>query len=98
MIRTAGVSIALNADEFNALLPPERASLMRDVHAWLEPALRKHIADVKPQGQPAFQMDGPHSDPVQGIIYTVTLAVPVETDDLPTDCTAYQAMNGALPL
>lgn len=97
-VRTAGVSIALNAGEFNALNPADRGTLMREVHAHLETELRKHIADVKPKGQPSFQIDGPNNDPIQGNIYTVTMAVPVETDDLPIDCTAYKAMNGAIPL
>jgi hypothetical protein len=51
-----------------------------------------------------FSMDGPVPDPshsslsLQGKpewVYVFTYAVPVNLDDLPSDCTAYAALKGS---
>lgn len=67
----------------------------------MEMACRTHVGHVAPKGAPMFTMDGPVDDPstssisLQGkpeLVYVFTYAVPIETDDLPNDCTAYAAM------
>lgn len=93
MIQSAGVTIALPAKDFNDLTKAEMGETLREAYALLEVRVREHVGGVTPKGQPAFQMDGPHEDPIQGPIYVVSLAVPIETDDLPPTCTAYETFN-----
>lgn len=101
-VKHAGISAQLDATE----LPPNREeakSYVRDLYAQMEVALRRHIGEVKPRGEVIFSMDGPVPDPsvsslaLQGtptLVYVFTLAVPVEMNDLPVDCTAYEALMG----
>ena len=91
MIQSCGVTVALPGKDFSALDREGKATVLRDAYAMLEQRVREHVGHVKPKGQPTFQVDGPHDDPLQGPIYVVSLAVPVETDDLPPTCTAYEA-------
>ena len=93
MIRTAGVSIAIPAADIVTNSREDVKSFMRDVVAKLEVELRRHIGEVQPVAAPTFSLDGPHSDPLQGPIYVATYAAPVETDDLPADCTAYTSLG-----
>lgn len=100
-VKYAGISTQIKAGD----LPRGDAAkaYVRDLAAQLEVAVRKHIGDVRPKGAPMFSMDGPVPDPsvsslaLQGkpeLVYVVTYAVPVELDDLPSDCTAYAALKG----
>lgn len=91
-IQFAGVSTAVQAKTLDGLGRYEITGLFRDLVDQLVPELRRHIGDVKPHGSPLVNVNGPQSDPLQGVIYVVSLAVPVETDDLPTDCSARQAL------
>lgn len=96
-VQHAGVSAAVQAKTLDGLGRHELTGLVRDLVDQLEPELRRHIGDVKPKGPPLVNMSGPHSDPLQGLIYVVSLAVPVETDDLPTDCSAREALARTFP-
>lgn len=93
--RNAGISAALQAGDLMARTKSEAQAVVNDLHLQMEVALREHIGDVEPKGAPQFSFDGPVNDPLQGAIFVLTLQVPVETDDLPADCTAYAAMHGA---
>lgn len=100
-VKYAGISAQVKADDF----PQEREeakAYVRDLAAQMEVSLRRHVGDVKPRGEVAFSMDGPVDDPshqsllLQGRperVYVFTMAVPVELNDLPVDCTAYEALK-----
>lgn len=100
-VKHAGLTTMFKAED----LPTgrdEAKAYIRDLNAQMEVALRRHIGDVKPRGEIIFSLDGPVPDPsVQSVllqgkpewVYVITLAVPVETDDLPADCTAYLALS-----
>jgi hypothetical protein len=101
VIKHAGISSMFKAEELPANREEAKAYI-RDLNAQMEVALRKHIGEVKPRGEIIFSLDGPVPDPsVQSVllqgqpewVYVITLAVPVETDDLPADCTAYAALK-----
>lgn len=101
MIKHAGVSAQVLAED----MPTDRTvakGYVRDLYQQMEVALRKHIGDTKPRGEVIFTMDGPVPDPghqsvlLQGkaeLVYVFTCAVPVEMNDLPADCTAYNALK-----
>lgn len=82
----------------------EAKAYVRDLALQMEQGVRVHVGGVKPQGAPMFTMDGPVPDPshnsilMQGRpewVYVFTYAVPVNLDDLPSDCTAYAALKGS---
>lgn len=101
-VRMCGLSAMVDAQEFNGLPTNEdRKAYMRDLIAQMEPALRRHIGDAKPKGQPVVSVDGPVPDPSASpllvakptMVYVVTYAAPVDDADLPADCTAYMALG-----
>lgn len=63
---------------------------IRECAVDLEQKLRRFVGDARPAGDAVFQVTGPHSDPLQGLIYVHTLAAPFDPDTLPTDCDAYR--------
>jgi hypothetical protein len=91
MIEVCGVTAAIPASDLMKGSRAEVGAYLRDVYAHLERALREHTGNAKPQGQPSFQIDGPNDSDLLGVIYTASLGVPVEVNDLPLDCTAYEA-------
>jgi hypothetical protein len=103
MIKYAGITCQVKAAD----MPQDKTeakSYVRDLTLQLEQAVRVHVGDAKPQGAPMFSMDGPVPDPshsslsLQGKpewVYVFTYAVPVNLDDLPSDCTAYAALKGS---
>lgn len=96
-VQYAGVSAAVQASTLDGLGRHEITGLFRDLAEQLQPELRRHVGDVGPKATPVVRISGPHSDPLQGRIYVISLAVPVETDDLPTDCSARQALVRDVP-
>lgn len=101
-VRMAGLSTMVDAQEFNELPTNEdRKTYMRDLIAQMEPQLRTHIGDVRPEGQPVVSVDGPVPDPSASkllvakprMVYVVTYACPVDDAKLPADCTAYTALG-----
>jgi len=96
-LKYAGVSTAIQASMLDGLSKQDTGSLFRNLGDQLAPELRRHIGDVKPKGDPLVDVSGPHLDPVQGMIYVMSMAVLVETDDLPADCPAYEALTLTQP-
>lgn len=83
--------------------PLLRSRYITDLASQLEQVLIRHIGGVTPKGQPFFSMEGPvpdpsHSSPLMigapAMVFVLSYSVPVETDDLPADCSAYVAMGG----
>lgn len=100
-VKHAGISVQVLAEDMPTIRDHAKG-YVRDLYQQLEQALRTHIGGVKPRGEVIFSMDGPVPDPsvsslaLQGTpnwVYVFTCAVPVETDDLPVDCTAYAALK-----
>lgn len=100
-VKMAGISAQIDAEDM-PVNREEAKRYVRDLYQQMEVAVRKHVGGVKPRGEVLFSMDGPVPDPsvsslaLQGaptLVYVFTCAVPVETDDLPADCTAYAALR-----
>lgn len=53
--------------------------------------LRIHVGGAQPRTEPTIDMNGPHSDPLQGTIYVLTASAWFRPEDLPVDCPAYVA-------
>lgn len=101
-VKYAGITVQTKAAD----MPTDKTAAkgyVRDLALQMEAACRTHVGHAKPKGAPMFTMDGPVDDPshssltLQGrpeLVYVFTYAVPVELDDLPSDCTAYEALKG----
>lgn len=87
----SGVTAAVKAEDVDGMTREEATSLFRHVAGGLVPLLEKHVGGAKPLADPAVNIQGPENDTFQGWIYAVSLAAPFDTDDLPSDCTAYAA-------
>lgn len=56
--------------------------------------LRAHVGGARFQTEPQLSVDGPHSDPLQGVLYVMTCAAWFAPGSLPVDCPAYKARAG----
>lgn len=63
---------------------------IREAAQDLQAKLQRFVGGATPRGEFVFQVQGPHDDPLQGMIYVHTLAAPFDLDALPTDCDAYR--------
>lgn len=55
--------------------------------------LKHHVGGARPQTEPQVFVDGPHSDPLQGLLYVMTCSAWFIPAALSVDCTAYKARS-----
>lgn len=55
--------------------------------------LQKHVGGARFHTEPQLNLDGPHSDPLQGPIYVLTVSAWFSPAALPVDCPAYIARS-----
>lgn len=89
-----GVTVAIPASVVEGVSRHDLADEFKDLAAQAEPGLRRFVGDAPPKGPLSVKIDGPVDDPLQGMIYSLTLAGPFDDADLPPDCDAYLAFNG----
>lgn len=85
-----GVSKAVRESEVYMLSDREQDEFIREVALALTEDLRKFTGDAMPLSEAAFQVSGPHPDPLQGLIHVHTLAAQYDLDALPRDSDAYR--------
>lgn len=84
-----GVSATVREDQINHLTPRAQDEFIREVGQHLEQELRKFTNDARPLGDLAFQVTGPHLDPIQGRCHVHTLAGNFDLDTLSPESAAY---------
>jgi hypothetical protein len=92
-VQSIGVTTAVRASEYAAMGRDEAKSWTKDAFRYLEVELRAYTGDATPVGAPTFQIDGPHDDPLQGMIMVMSVAAPYDVDTLPVTCKAYETHN-----
>lgn len=102
-IQPVGVSNAVKMSDVAAMGgDAAQDQFIREAAQDLEQKLRRFVGDARPISDVAFQVTGPHSDPLQGLIYVHTLWANFDLDALPTDSDAYRTHvlgeAGAKPL
>lgn len=55
--------------------------------------LREHVGGARFRTEPQLSVDGPHSDPLQGQLYVMTVAAWFNPLELSVDCPAYRARS-----
>lgn len=93
-----GVSIALPAQlcTYDDDTPWDQEGweeAVRHYQPQLLETLRVHVGGARPHTEPQMNLDGPHSDPIQGPIYVMTAAAWFAPGSLPIDCPAYKARS-----
>lgn len=89
-----GVSVALPLAEMGSAWDRDDwAEAIRIYQPEMLDMFRRHIGGVQPATMPTMTVDGPHDDPLQGLIYVMTCGAWVDPTRLPPDCTAYIARN-----
>jgi hypothetical protein len=93
-----GVSIALPAQlaTYDDGTPWDRDGWVAAVNHYqpqLLETLRRHVGGAQPVTEPQMNLDGPHSDPLQGPIYVMTAAAWFMPGSLAIDCPAYKARS-----
>lgn len=86
----AGVSAAIPANEMPG--PADRMEFFGQLNAKLINDLEQHVGSARPRGDFTLHWtDEPRYDPIQGLIYVVSLSAEYRVEDLPTHSSAYQA-------
>jgi hypothetical protein len=87
-----GVSSAIRDSEVAPLTDAEQDRLIAEEAQRLQRELGKFVGGVEPyKGRPlVFDVKGPMTDPLQGVIHVHTVAGYFDLDRLPTDCEAYR--------
>lgn len=93
-----GVSIALPLKEVtHEDGQPWSTQEWRDFIAHAQPQMldrfRAYVGGARPATMPQLALDGPHSDPLQGVLYVMTVGAWVFPATLPPDCLAYRARS-----
>lgn len=92
-----GLTVAIQASDVDAILQEGgREALKREVKDLADQAtisLRAYVGGAEPRGPVAVDFRGPEDDPLQGLIYGLSVAAPFDTDDLPSTCPAYGDWN-----
>lgn len=86
-----GVSVALPLREVADWGQGEWEAAVRHYQPEMLEKLRQHVGGSKPATMPQLNVDGPHSDPLQGQLYVMTAAAWFFPEALPIDCTARKA-------
>jgi hypothetical protein len=86
-----GVSVALPLKEVADWDQEDWADAVRHYQPQMLEMLRAHVGGAQPGTIPRLNVDGPHSDPLQGQLYVMTCAAWVNPLALPVDCPAYVA-------
>jgi hypothetical protein len=91
-----GVSVALplkevTHDDGTAWDNDDWAAAVRYYQPQMLDRLREHVGGARFQTEPQLSVDGPHSDPLQGTLYVMTVAAWFNPLDLSVDCPAYRA-------
>lgn len=88
-IRLVGVSSTIKLDDVQDMASDrDQDDFIKEVAADLEKKLRDMVADARPVSPLAFQVTGPHTDPIQGVIWVHTLTGQFDLDLLPPTCEA----------
>lgn len=87
----AGVSVALPLKEVADWDQADWQTAVRHYQPEMLEMLRIHTGGARPQTMPQVNVDGPHRDPLQGVLYVMTVAAWFRPGDLPPDCPAYVA-------
>jgi hypothetical protein len=64
---------------------------IREAQPQMLDRLRQHVGGARFVAEPQMNVDGPHSDPLQGPIYVLTIAAWFHPASLSADCTAARA-------
>lgn len=88
-ITQMGLTVAVPAKYVDGLTPQDLRRELQDLGEQAQPALRHYVGGIDPAGPLAVDWAGPVDDPLQGLIYALTLAGPFDADRLPVDCQAY---------
>lgn len=88
-----GVSVALPAKETQGWTGEDWQDAIRTYQPELLDMLRRHVGGAQPKTEPTLNVDGPHSDPLQGLLYVLTVSAWFNPLELPPDCPAYIARS-----
>lgn len=88
-----GVSIALQHQDVADWDQDGWANAVQYYQPQLLDMLRTHVGGARFQTEPQVHVEGPHSDPIQGTIYVMTVAAWFSPLDLSVDCSAYKARS-----
>jgi hypothetical protein len=88
-IRMVGVSSTIPMHDVQTMGgEAAQDQFIKEVATDLVTKLRDMVADHRPVGDLAFQVTGPHQDPLQGLIYVHTVTGNWDLDLLPPTCEA----------
>lgn len=87
----AGVSVALPLKEVIDWDHADWQNAIRHYQPEMLEMLRVHTGGARPQTMPQMNVDGPHRDPLQGVLYVMSVAAWFRPGDFPPDCPAYVA-------
>jgi hypothetical protein len=93
----AGVSVALPLKEVQDWTQEDWSDAVRNYQPEMLEMLRRHVGDARPRTMPQLTVDGPHSDPLQGLLYVMTCAAWFKPEDFPPDSPAYVARAQGRP-
>lgn len=88
-----GVSVAIPHEKTQGWGQRDWQDAIAEYQPQMLEALRRHVGGAKPATEPSLHVDGPHSDPLQGLIYVMTASAWFSPASLPVGCTAYQARS-----
>lgn len=89
-VKFIGVSSMIRNDQIADLSDGEQDELIKREALRLEGELREFVGLAHPRGELIFQVQGPYEDPLQGRVWTHTMAGHFALDDLPEKCGAYR--------
>lgn len=89
-IQMIGVSKTIRMFEIEHLSDPEQDELIKSILTSCERELAEMVGGAHPRGDLVAKVEGPYSDPIQGLIYIHTVAGHFELDELPLGSIAYK--------
>lgn len=91
-VELVGVTKVIRDAEIRGLTDAEQDDTIKRVAEALETDLRRFVLDARPdRNRPLiFDVKGPFSDPIQGVIHSHTLAGWFDLDALPRESDAYR--------
>lgn len=93
----AGITFAIRASDVSDLAErggePAVRAYFRDTGAAALEHLRESVGGIPLRSEPIVKIDGPDSDPLQGMIYALSVSAQVDVDDLPVGSTMRAAWD-----
>lgn len=87
-LQHVGASTTIALADVKAMTDREQDEFIRSAALDLQEKVRNMVAGAQPKGDLAFQVTGPHQDPIQGTIWVHTLFGVFDLDALPPECEA----------